>query len=125
MLFSVGPAAAHWNLEAAAGWARVVLLAAALQTAYLAWMLLAPDWSTVRAVMVVFAAGATGAAVATAAILFAPRDLPLPLGVEPVRHWLPAWLAAVLAVQGLGAYLCGRLSFRWQEQLRRLSGRSP
>lgn len=117
-LFSVGPAAVHLNLAAAPGWARVVLLLAALEAAYVAWMLAAPDWSTAWVLMLVFAAGATLTATATAATLATPLDQPMPLGLGAIRRWAPAWFAAVMAVQGLGAYLAGRLSHRWHRAAR-------
>ncbi len=117
-LFSVGPAAMHLNLASAPGWARAVLLLAALEAAYVVWMLAAPDWSTAWVLMLVFAAGAALTAAATAATLATPLDQPMPWGLGAIRRWAPAWFAAVTAVQGLGAYLAGRLSHRWHRAAR-------
>lgn len=118
VMFSVGPAVMHANLAASPGWARAVLLLAALEAAYVAWMLASPDWSSAWVLMLVFAAGATLSAAAAGAALVTPRDQPMPLGLGEIRAWAAAWFGAVLAVQGLGAYLAGRTSIRWHADAR-------
>lgn len=113
VLFSVGPAVLHVNLETADGWARAVLLMAAAEAIIVLWMLAAPDWASVWVVMLVFGFVTTMYAVGAAVALATPLNAPMPLGMGKIRDWAPAWFTAVLAVQALATYLCGRASTRW------------
>ena len=114
VIFSTTPALAHLDLQLAPGWARAVLLVAGLQTAYVIWMALTPDWSTVRVVMMVFAAVSALYGMATAVAVATPLDSPLPLGMQQVRHSASYWCGAILLLMSLATYLCGRVSFQWQ-----------
>jgi hypothetical protein len=113
----------HLGLEASPGWARAVLLVAGLQTLYVVWMLNAPDWATVQVVMCVFAAVATGYAVATTSVMATPVDHPLALGLGEVRHRAAAWCGAMVVVMGLGTFLSGRLGTRWRRLFLRETAR--
>jgi hypothetical protein len=104
----------HLGLGASPGWARTAVLVAGLQVLYVVWMINAPDWATVRVVMCVFAAVATGYAVATTAVMATAVDHPLALGLGAVRHRAAAWCGAMVLVMGLGTFLAGRLSTRWR-----------
>ena len=114
--FSVCPVfyLAHWNLAAAPGWARIVVLLAVVQAAYIAWMLNVPDWSSVWVAMLVFAAVSTLYGTATAIALATPIDQPMLLGMTEVRHSAGAWCGSVLLVMSLATYLCGRTSAQWR-----------
>ncbi len=107
------------DLQAAAGWARIVVLIAMVQAFYIAWMLNRPDWSSVWVVMLVFAGVAAVYGAATAIALVTPPERPMPLGMGPVRHWAGSWCAAVLLVMSLATYLCGRSSARWRRSVQR------
>jgi len=115
-LFSVVPVAwrLQLNLETAPGWARIVVLIAALQVLYVAWMLAAPDWAAVWVVMLVFAGVSTIYGTATAYVIASPADKPMLFELGDVRHSAPSWCGAVLAVMALATYLCGRTSARWR-----------
>ncbi|MDZ7615708.1 MAG: hypothetical protein U1E05_01815 [Patescibacteria group bacterium] len=115
ILFSAIPVAhqMHFNLENAPGWARIVLLLAALQAVYVGWMLSAPDWSTAWVVMLVFAGVSAVYAIATAMAIATPPDKAMPLGLGEVRYSARVWCASVLAVMSLCTYLAGRFSTRW------------
>ncbi|MBN1588370.1 MAG: hypothetical protein JW888_02540 [Pirellulales bacterium] len=119
VVLSTVPALGHWNLATAPGWARLLLLIAALQIAYLVWMALLPDWSTVWVVMLVFAASATFYALATALVVTMPADRVLPFGLDAVRDKAARWCGAVLLLNVLGTYLCGWTSVRWRQSCRR------
>lgn len=116
MLFSVAPVLYRLqvNLATAPGWARAVVLLAALQAVYIGWMLSAPDWSTAWVVMLVFAGVSALYAVATAMAIATPPDRAMPLGLGEVRYSARAWCASVLAVMSLCTYLVGRFSTRWR-----------
>jgi hypothetical protein len=113
----------HFGLEASPPWARAVLLVAGLQCLYVVWMLNAPDWASVRVVMFVFAAVATGYAVATTSVMATPLDHPLALGLGSVRHRAAAWCGGMVAVMALGTFFCGRLSTRWRRVFQRETAR--
>ncbi|MFW5692796.1 MAG: hypothetical protein ACOCWL_01135 [Thermoguttaceae bacterium] len=115
VVFSVLPVVyvSQVNLATASGWARAVVLLAALQAIYVGWMLSAPDWSTAWVVMLVFAGVSALYAVATAMVIATPPDRAMPLGLGEVRYSARAWCAAVLAVMSLCTYLAGRFSTRW------------
>ncbi len=116
VLFSLAPVVYHVqvNLQTAPGWARAVVLLAAVQAVYLGWMLSAPDWSTAWVVMLVFAGVSALYAVATAMAIATPPDRAMPLGLGEVRYSARAWCGAVLAVMSLCTYLVGRFSTRWR-----------
>ena len=116
VLFSTGPVFVrmHWNLQAAPGWARIVVLMAVLQGVYIVWMVNHPDWASVWVVMLVFAVVASIYGTATAMVLATPLEKPMPLGMEEVRHTATAWCGAVLSAMSLATYLCGRTSAKWR-----------
>jgi hypothetical protein len=127
VLFSLLPLLTkmHLNPATAPGWARVVLLLAALQAVYVAWMFAAPDWASVWVVMLVFALAATIYGAATAVAIATPAGKPLLLGLDAVRLGARSWCGAVLAVMTLATYLCGRTSARWRRDCQRqLAARS-
>ena len=113
-LFSAAPALSHLNLAEAPGWARLVLLLAALQLIYIAWMATLPDWSTVWIGMLVFALSASIYAVGMSLVLASRVDAPLPLGMNAVRQSAAAWCGVVVLLSGLMAYFCGRISAKWR-----------
>ncbi|MHC4405907.1 MAG: hypothetical protein ACYTG0_40200 [Planctomycetota bacterium] len=119
VVFSAVPAARFVNLETAPGWARAVLLLAALEAVYIAWMLTAPDWASVRVVMLVFLCAAALYAVVTAGVVLASPDDPLPLDLDALRRVAPRWCGSVLLVSFLAAYVCGRTSTRWRRAAER------
>ena len=112
--FSAAPALSHLNLETAPGWARLVLLVAALQAVYVVWMLLTPDFSSVWVVMLVFALVAAGYGAATAVAIATPLDEPMPFGMSEVRASAARWCGAVLLANALATFLCGRTSAKWR-----------
>jgi hypothetical protein len=114
--FSLAPVVylAHLNPATAPGWARVVVLLAAVQAGYIAWMLNVPDWASVWVVMLVFAAVSAIYAVATSVAVATPLDQPIWLGMGEVRRSAGAWCASVLLAMSLATYLCGRTAARWR-----------
>ena len=113
MLLSVvtmTPALRYWDLAAAPGWARVVLLLGLLQLAYAAWLASVPDWGALWAVMFVLAAQATLYGAAAAAALAVPPHDELPLGLSAVRRSAPLWCALVAGLTIAAAYWCGHLA---------------
>jgi hypothetical protein len=114
-LFNAGPAVVkHANLFIAPDWARLALLLACLQLVYVAWMASIPDWSTVFVGMLVFASVCALYAVAMAVVMFTPLDTPLPLGLSNVRQSAAGWCFAVLAMNGMMTYACGRVAGKWR-----------
>ena len=103
----------QWNMATAPGWARVVVLTATLQAAFITWMLTAPDWASLRVVMLVFAAGTSLYGAALAAALTTPLDHPMLLGLGAVRHDCAVWCGVMLVIESLAAWLSARLSARW------------
>ncbi len=118
VLFSIGPAALHVDLEIAPGWARAVLLMAAAEAVLIAWMLASPDWSSVWVAMLGFGCVTTAYAVVTAVTVATPLNQPMPLGLGEIRGWSSKWFASVLAIQALATYLCGRAATRWRHTFR-------
>jgi hypothetical protein len=115
--FSVAPVFLDYrrlNLATAPDWARVVLLVAAVQAVYIAWMLGAPDWASVWVVMLVFAAASTLYAVATAVAIATPLEYPMWLEMDKVGSSAQKWCGSVLAAMSLATYLCGRTATKWR-----------
>ena len=129
-LFSMWPAIVHlighFGRETSIGvarWAQLVLLVAFMQLAYVAYMVLVPDRSTLRVVTIVSAivtfgyavvlgiccADALGWTLTTEKTSGGIRFLEL--DEQVIRGRASAWCAAVLGLFGLATYLCGRASF--------------
>jgi hypothetical protein len=117
--FTVAPTVPYFNPLTAPGWTRGVLFVAVLQACYLAWMLSAPDWSTIRVVMVVFGVTAGTYAAAMTWIALTPPEEPLRLGLEEVRGRALQWCGCVLTLMLFGAYLCARTSSEWRRTVNR------
>jgi len=115
-LLTAAPALRYWRLAAAPGWAQLMLLAAGLQLAYLAWLATNPDWAAVWVVMIAFAAAATMLAVAGTMTLMAPTNSDLPLGLEAVRRPAAAWCLVGTALCAAAAYYCGHVVQTWKRQ---------
>jgi hypothetical protein len=128
--FTAAPALVHLNLAGAPGWTWVVLLLASVQACYVFWMVVTPDWASVRVVMFVFLAVATVYGIATAVAMTTPPGDPMPLDVGELHASAPRWCASVVLVSFLAVYLCGRTSRRWRRSFelemwgRRRSARS-
>jgi len=116
VLFSLIPVVRflYFNPETAPGWARFVLLAAAIEGAFILWMLAAPDWASVWVVMLVFAVVAALYGMGTAIATATPPHQPLPLGLAEVRTRAAGWCGAVMLVMALATYVCGRVSAKWR-----------
>lgn len=121
-LLCAAPALRHPNLIEAPNWARVVLVASALQLIFICWMVSLPDWSTVWICMVVFAFVAALYGVAWAVITFTPDYMPVNfLDLDeppdnPVRTRAGPWCFVMLMLATLLTYACGRFSGRWRKQ---------
>lgn len=116
-LFCVAPAMAHWNLGSAPNWARAVLLLSLLQLAYGAWVASIPDWSTLRASMIVFTVVAALYGLTMTVALTTPLENALPLDLTDVRREAVLWCAGVVLLASLLAYFCGRAAWRWRRTL--------
>jgi hypothetical protein len=81
---------------------------------YVLWMAVTPDWSTVRVVMMVFAAVSALYGMATAVAIATPPDNPMPLGMGDIRNSAPRWCGAMVLLMSLATYLCGRVSAKWR-----------
>jgi len=113
-LFSAAPAMQHLNLLTAPTWARVMLLVATLQFAYIIWMVLVPDWSTVWVGMIVFAVVATMYAMMLLTALVASG--PLPLGLPSRGAAVGGWSAVAMLMNGLMVYVCTRVGSTWRKR---------
>jgi len=114
VVFGVAPALSHWQLAAAPAWARIVLLVAAAQLVYIAWLVLLPDWSTVRVGMVLFAMVGAGYAAAMAMVGSMSQGTPPLLGLARAGASTAGWCGANVVVMGLLSFACGRLATQWR-----------
>jgi hypothetical protein len=107
------PARDYYRFAGAPAWAQVILLISALQLLYILWMASLPDWSTVWVTMIVFAVTSALYGFALAVTLLTPVGRGLPLSLDQVHRIAPAWCGAMVLFTFLGAFLCGRYSFKW------------
>jgi hypothetical protein len=109
----------HWNLATAPGWARLLMMLAVAQVAYMAWMVTVPDWSSVWVLMIVFAIVASIYSLGLAVTLTTSEaDLHrMPLGLMDIRRDATWWCALMLAVNCVATYRCGRVSYVWHSQM--------
>lgn len=115
-LFGAAPAIRDLNVITAPGWVWVVMLTAALQIVYVAWMLSLPDWSTVWIGMIVYAAAAAVYGLGWALLGLTPADNEINLlGLDGLdRGQAAGWCAAIALLTLLMTYACGRVSSRWR-----------
>lgn len=113
-MFGATPAMLHFRAQPAPTWVWLAMFAAVLQGLFIVWMVVTPDWATLRVVTLFFLLVALGYGLVTLRALGASLDEPLPWGLDSVRPWAPRWCASVLLITTLGAYLCGHLSVRWR-----------
>jgi hypothetical protein len=96
-------------------WARLVLLASAIQLAYVGWMMLVPDWSTVRSTMFLFVGVAAAYGFAMATAIATPAGAPVTFEMGPVRTNAIQWCAVVMGLIAIATFFSGRLAFRWRK----------
>lgn len=113
-VFSAAPALGHLNLSRAPGWARVVLLAVAIELVYTAWLASVPDFTTVWVGMLVLAAVAAVYGMGMAIVAATPAGKPPILGLAEVRSSAAGWCGANVLLAGLVSYVCGRISTKWR-----------
>jgi hypothetical protein len=107
----------HFRLWDAPAWARAVVLAAIVQSAFAAWMVNAPDWAAVRVQMFVATAMTALYGLVMAVTVATPVNSPLMLGLGEVRRAAPAWCSLMVIVTGAVAGLCWRTAARWRQRL--------
>ncbi len=114
VVFGAAPALRHWQLAEAPAWAQVMLLVAAAQLAYTAWLVLLPDWSTLWVGTIVFALVAAGYGTAMALVGSMPPGRLSALGLAGAGSSAAGWCGANLVVMGLLSFACGRLATKWR-----------
>ncbi len=113
---STFPAWEHANLQTAPNWARIVLLLAALEVFYVAWMVATPDWASAWVVMLVFAFAAALYGMATAIALGTPPTRSLPLAIGDLRPDAPRWCGEMLLLHVLATFVCGQTAAGWRRE---------
>lgn len=111
-LIAISPALKHWDLAAAPGWARGVLLWSALQLAYAVWLATVPDWGALWVAMIVFATTATLYGTVGTVALAMPPEFDLPLDLAAVRSTATVWCFTMALLMIGAAYWCGRAAQR-------------
>ena len=100
----------------------MVLLLSTIQLAYVIWMCLVPDWSTVRLTMFVFAGVAAAYGFAMAVAIATPPGAPVMFEMDPVRSVAVRWCAVVMALITVATFFAGRLAFRWRKGYLAING---
>ncbi len=116
-LFCLAPAVPHANLGLAPNWARAVFLLSLLQLAYGAWAASIPDWSTLRASMIVLTVVAALYGLIMTVALTTPLADTLPLDLTDIRRQAILWCTGVMLLASLLAYFSGRAAWRWRRTL--------
>lgn len=109
------PALSYLSFSEAPIWARLVLLTSAVQLAYVGWMCLVPDWSTVRITMFVGAGVAAAYGFVMAVAIATPPGAPTMFDMDPVRSIAVRWCAMIMALLAVATFFSGRLAFRWRK----------
>jgi hypothetical protein len=113
IVFSAAPALGYLRLDQAPAWAQAMLLVAGMQLAYTIWLVIVPDWSTVRVGLWLF--GASAVFYAAGAALFAMAGAgPLPLDLAAPRSSAAGWCGANSLALGLLGYACGQVGATWR-----------
>ena len=113
IVFSAAPALGYLRLDQAPAWAQAMLLVAGMQLAYSIWLVIVPDWSTIRVGLWLF--GASAVLYAAGAALFAMAGAgPLPLDLAAPRSSAAGWCGANSLALGLLSYACGQVGATWR-----------
>jgi hypothetical protein len=104
----------QWALGSAPGWARAAMAAAAIQAAYVAWSLAAPDWASIRVLTVVFAVSAALYGMVAAIALATPLSQAVSLGLNDLRMGAAAWCGALALLMAAAAWFASRFAGRWR-----------
>ncbi|HVW37470.1 MAG TPA: hypothetical protein VHB99_09195, partial [Pirellulales bacterium] len=113
IVFTSAPALGYLQLDEAPLWAQGMLLVAGLQLAYAAWLVIVPDWSTVRVGVWLFAASAMLYAAASGLFGMA-GGAELPLEYVGGRGSAAGWSCISAIVLGLLSYACGQVCGNWR-----------
>lgn len=113
VVFTSAPALGYLQLDEAPIWAQAMLLVAGLQLAYAAWLVIVPDWSTVRVGVWLFAASAMLYAAASGLFGMA-GGAELPLEYVGGRGSAAGWSGVSAIVLGLMSYACGQVCGNWR-----------
>lgn len=126
VIASAVPAMGYLNLITAPGWARGVFLVAALQLAYVLWMVTLPDWSTVWVGMWLFAIVAALYAMVWMIVVYTAPGKPIMLSLDEIRQQAAGWCAIMVLLMSLMSYICGRVSADWRKAFELAkAGRTP
>lgn len=112
--FGAAPAVLYFRVQPTPMWVWLVFFITMLQGGFIAWMVVTPDWATLRVVMLFLLLVAFGYGLTVLRVLTLGPDEPMPWGLDAVRPWVSHWCTSVLLVTTLGAYLCGYLSAKWR-----------
>lgn len=111
--FSLWPALGNLDLVQAPRWIQALVVLAVVQTAFAAWLMLAPDWSTEWAGMLFTALIATGFAGCLTAVAATPEGKELFLELDRPRMQVIGWCAANVLLFGMLSYASGAMSSAW------------
>lgn len=113
IVFSAAPAVGYLQLDHAPAWAQAMLLVAGIQLAYSMWLVIVPDWSTIRVGMWLF--GISAFLYAAGLGLFGmAADAQAPLGLSVARSSAAGWCGANALALGLLSYACGQVGSTWR-----------
>jgi len=117
ILVAFGPSALHAPWIEAPNWSRAAPMIAFLEIAYVLWMSLTPDYSTLRATAIMFFVGATLLVLLAITIIAFSSDAVLPFGLDGVRSSAVAWSFVAALLHFLGGYLCFHLGRKWRSNV--------
>jgi len=103
----------------APAWAVLVTFVAVLQLLYVAWLVVTPDWATLRVLAGGFLLVAIAYGLGWLLLVTAPPADILSLGLADHRRSAPRWCASVLLLNLLASYLCGQTAARWRRTVLR------
>ncbi|MFZ5829338.1 MAG: hypothetical protein ACOY3P_04590 [Planctomycetota bacterium] len=99
----------------APAWARVLLVVAAVQAIYVAWMRATPDWASLTVVTIVFGASSGMFAAGAAMALAATSGSRVLLDIGPVRDYAAGWCAFGMVAMFAAAWVTGALAAKWRK----------
>jgi hypothetical protein len=124
ILVAFGPAALHIPWIEAPNWSRAAPIIALLEIAYVFWMSITPDYSTLRATAVMFFVGAVLSSILAISLIVYPSDAIVPFGLNGVRSSATAWCFVAALLHFLGGYLSFQLGRKWRSNIEKRWERS-
>lgn len=105
-----------WRADTPPMWCWLLAVFIAAQVIYAVWLVLVPDWTTLRVAMFGLAGVSSLYSALAAIVVCTPRSSSLVLELDNVREPARLWCTVVMILATIVTYAAGHASFAWRRQ---------